>query len=212
MKFNDKEITVKGNEVPDIEGILHYLRPQNNDWSTWYSAPSFKERKFKLIANLLFYYRLGENEPLGVIVLENVNVKHERPLNGVFFPFSLEFTDEQQHKYIFSCRCQEEANSWVFKLKSASYEYWRTQLVILQKKINMRTGKDLITICAGNQARAENLLWCKDSKIVAFKSSFQCHVSEGVPINSTTENALHNKDTNSKIKKSEPPTDDLIKF
>lgn len=237
MKFNDREIIMKANEPADIEGVLHYLRPQNNEWSNWYSAPSFKERKFKLVANMLFYYRIGEQEPLGVIILENAEVKSERPSNGVVFPFSIEFSDEQQHKYIFSCRCQEEVNNWVLKLKTASYEYWRTQLIILQKKISMRTGKEPATIYTGNQAAAERLSWVK-KQVGAGKSTFQCHLNDSdnlqLNYNAATNMAVINKtpsnsntflvnevkkidlnscdSTSNNVKKNDPPIDDLIKF
>lgn len=202
MKFNDKEIAGKGNEEPEIEGVLQYLRPQSNDWSTWYSAPSFKERKFRLRHNLLFYYRAGEladsSVPLGLLVLENATVRHERPVSGVFFAFSVEFGDEQR-KYIFACKCQEEANNWVHKLKSASYEYLRSQLVILQKKISMRTGLEPDNAFSGKQGAAERLEWTRERKVVPGKSSFRCHLasSEGEP------------DLNGRT---EPPVQDLIQF
>lgn len=170
MRVNVREITTKTYGKPDIEGILHYMKQQGNDWSSWYSAPSMKERRFRLVHNLLFYYRIGELEPMGLFVLENYNVKHER-IQGIFFAFSLEFADEQQ-KYIFSCRKQEEANEWVEKLKVASYEYWRTQLVILQKKISMRTGREIVLPYAGNQFASER----SQKQVNNSKSTFHSHL------------------------------------
>lgn len=199
MKFNDREIIVKGCGPADLEGILHHLRPQSNDWANWYSPPAYKERKFKLVANLLFYYRLGDSIPLGVLVLENFTVQHERPFDGVAFPFSIEFADELQRKHIFSCRCQDEANMWVNTLKSASYEHWRTELIILQKKINMRTGKDSASSCIKNQCDAERLEWSERKTVGRQKSSFQCHLE------TTTPNNVHNNAL-------DEGTVDLIKF
>lgn len=181
MKFNDREIAVKGLGAGECEGVLCYLRPQMNDWANWYSQPTYKERKFKLVANLLFYYRIDEVEPLGVFVLENFTVQPEKPFHGVAFPFSIEFADELQRKHIFSCRCQKDVEIWVQKLKSSSYEYWRTELSILQKKITMRTGQDPLVAYSGyakNQSDAEMLDWSKPKTVGPNKSSFRCHIVE----------------------------------
>lgn len=178
MKFNDREIAVKGTGQVDLEGVFQYLRPQSNDWANWYSQPVYKERKFKLVSNLLFYYRLDDAEPIGVLVLENFTVQHEKPFHGVSFPFSIEFADELQRKHIFACKCQADADKWVSKLKSASYEYWRTELSILQKKISMRTGRDPMMLYSRNQCEVEPLAWSKHKTVGQNKSSFRCHIEE----------------------------------
>lgn len=147
MRYNDKELMKFSEGKPDLEGILHHMKPQNNDWSDWYQQSSFKERSFKLMANLLFYFRINEQEPLGVLVLENAHVAYERPHRGIPFAFSLTFKvsgrlRDNEAKHIFSCRCDADVNKWVSALKMASYEYWRSQYTILKTKISMRTGKD----------------------------------------------------------------------
>lgn len=182
MKFNDREVIIQGDEKPDMEGILHYKRTNTSDWSSWYSGPSLKERKFKLIHNLLFYYRNGDREPLGVFILENMKVKKEKH-SGMFFAFSIEFVDEEQ-KYFFSCRTQEETDNWVEKLKEASYEYWRTQLIILQKKISMRTGKEPVLSYSGNQGITEYLHW-SNKRIGKTKSTFHSHIDDSVGTSSS---------------------------
>lgn len=141
MRFNDKEIAKLCNDFKliTIEGILLYMRPQGNDWSDWYQQPTLKERTFKLVSNLLFYFRVNEAQPLGVFVLENVHIAYEQPRRGIFYAFSITFNDE---KHIFACRCEEDVNKWVTALKAAPYEHWRSQLIILQTKLSMRTGKD----------------------------------------------------------------------
>ena len=152
MRFNDKELMSVGESKVDLEGILHHMKPQGNDWSDWYQQPSFKERHFKLFNNLLFYYRVNTTEqeqqqPLGVLVLENAQVAYERPHKGIPFAFSITFKvndkfKDNESKHIFSCRCDADVNKWVSTLKVHSYEYWRCQYVILKTKISMKTGQD----------------------------------------------------------------------
>lgn len=147
MRFNDRELIKVGESKPDLEGILHHLKPQTNDWSDWYQQSSFKERNFKLIANLLLYYRVNEQEPLGVLILENAQIAYERRHKSIPFAFSITFkindkVRDNEAKHIFSCRCDEDVNKWVSALKMNSYEYWRCQYGILKTKISMKTGQD----------------------------------------------------------------------
>lgn len=146
MKYNDKELVKFSENKPNLQGVLHHMKPQENDWSDWYQRTSFKERYFKLIYNLLYYYRIGEQEPLGIMILENAQIAYERPHKGIPFAFSIifkvndRFHDEAKH--VFACRCEKDVNLWVSSLKTASYEYWRSQYTILKTKISMKTGQD----------------------------------------------------------------------
>ncbi|KAG5892873.1 hypothetical protein JTB14_032596 [Gonioctena quinquepunctata] len=147
MKYNDRELVKFGENKPDLEGILHHMKPHENDWSDWYQKPSFKERYFKLVSNILFYYRVGEDEPMGILVIENAQVAYERPHKGIPFAFSLTFKvndrfRDDEAKHVFSCRCDKDVSKWVAALKMASYEYWRSQYIILKTKIDMKTGRD----------------------------------------------------------------------
>lgn len=148
MKYNDRELVTFGECKPDLEGVLHHMKPQENDyWSDWYQRLSFKERYFRLIYNILYYYRIGEQEPIGILILENAQVAYERPHKGIPFAFSITFKvkdrfRDDEAKHIFSCRCDKDVNKWVAALKTASYEYWRSQYIILKTKISMKTGKD----------------------------------------------------------------------
>lgn len=149
MRFNDRELIKIGEGKAEVEGILHHLKPQGNEWSDWYPQPSFKERTFKLISNLLFYYRVNETEPLGILVLENFQVSYEKPSRGTPFAFSITFkvndkVRDSEGKHIFCCRCETDVIKWVNALKKASYEHWRSQYIILKTKISMRTGQDPI--------------------------------------------------------------------
>lgn len=158
MRFNDKEIAKVSYTKGDLEGILNHMRPQGNEWSDWYQQPCFKERYFKLKGNLLYYYRVNEQDqgPLGVLVLENAHVAYERPHKGIHFAFSLTFKvqdkfRDNEAKHIFSCRCEADVNTWVSALKTSSYEYWRSQCIILRTKLAMKTGKDPILEYLRNQ-------------------------------------------------------------
>ncbi|CAH0562055.1 unnamed protein product [Brassicogethes aeneus] len=148
MRVNDREIAKLGEGKTDLEGILSHRKPQGKDW-TDLLPQQFKERTFKLISNLLFYYRLNEQEPLGVLVLENAQIAYESPNRGINFAFSIMFKvnnkfPEDDAKHIFACRCETDVNKWVSALKMASYEYWRSQFIILKTKLSMKTGKDPI--------------------------------------------------------------------
>lgn len=172
-----------GEGSPTLEGILHHMKPQGKDWSDWYQQPSFKERTFKLISNMLFYYRVNDPEPLGLLILENSQISYERPHKGIPFSFSITFKindklRDNEGKHIFSCRCEEDVNKWVSALKMSSYEYWRTQSIILKTKISMKTGQDPVLNYLRNKldnAKEDP----KELKCIgAKKSTFYSHVEK----------------------------------
>ncbi|XP_018322650.1 pleckstrin homology domain-containing family J member 1-like [Agrilus planipennis] len=178
MRFNDKELAKLSESKGEMEGVLHHLKPSENEWSDWYQQPYFKERFFKLVSNLLFYFRVNEQEPIGILVLENVQVAYERPHKGISFAFSLTFKTGDKskiidQKHIFSCRCDEDVNKWVCALKVASYEHWRSQLIILKTKIHMRTGQDPILDYLKQETKNSSK---NHFKTVCAKSSFQSHI------------------------------------
>lgn len=147
MKYNDRELVTFSESKCDLQGVLHHMKPQEKDWSDWYQRAAFKERYFKLVYNLLYYYRVGEQEPIGILILENAQVAYERPHKGIPFAFSITFKvndrfRDDDAKHVFSCRCEKDVNMWVSSLKTASYEYWRSQYIILKTKISMKTGED----------------------------------------------------------------------
>ncbi|XP_066247037.1 pleckstrin homology domain-containing family J member 1-like [Euwallacea similis] len=183
MRFNDKEIAKNSEDKSDLEGVLQHMKPQSNEWSDWYQQPSFKERYFKLKANLLFYSRINEPETLGVLVLENLHVAYEHPHKGIPFTFSLTFKvndklRDNEAKHIFSCRCEADVNTWVSALKTASYEYWRSQFLILRTKLAMKTGKDPMLESLKTNSCAQNVnikVEVKKSKTKQTKSTFYSH-------------------------------------
>lgn len=192
MRFNDRELAKIGEGRIDLEGILHHMKPQEHNWSDWYQQPSFKERTFKLISNLLFYYRVNEQEPLGVLVLENAQIAYERPHKGIPFAFSITFkindkSRDSERKHIFSCRCQDDVNKWVSTLKVASYEHWRSQFIILTTKISMRTGKDPVLDYIRRQHENKESANINEKRVCAKKSTFQSHIETRTVCESTVE-------------------------
>ncbi|XP_019880343.1 pleckstrin homology domain-containing family J member 1-like [Aethina tumida] len=179
MRFNDRELAKLSEGKCDLEGVLTHRKPQGKDW---YQQQPFKERVFKLISNLLFYYRVNEQEPLGVLVLENAQIAYESPHTGMNFAFSIQFkvnkSVDNDAKHIFSCRCQDDVNKWVSALKMASYEYWRSQLLILKTKLSMKTGKDpILNIMENKQLTTQShKKEVKKTKVKNSSATFYSHV------------------------------------
>ncbi|XP_060515960.1 pleckstrin homology domain-containing family J member 1-like [Cylas formicarius] len=187
MRYNDRELVKIGESNADFEGVLQHMKPQGKDWSDWYQQPCFKERYFKLIANLLYYYRVNEQEPLGILVLENAQVAYERPHKGIPFAFSITFKvndkfRDNDAKHVFSCRCEADVNKWVSVLKTASYEYWRSQYIILKTKIGMKTGQDPVLQYMKSKRetnKTASQIDVKKNKVKESQSIFYKHISTG---------------------------------
>lgn len=203
MRYNDKELMKLSEGKADLEGILHHMRPQNNDWSDWYQQPSFKERSFKLISNLLFYFRVNEQEPLGVLVLENAQIAYERPHRGIPFAFSITFKVSDrlrdEGKHIFSCRCDADVNKWVSALKMASYEYWRSQCTILKTKISMRTGKDPVLDYMRSKQAKKTEVKSTTTKVIGRNSTFYSQVTTTFSTAYTESTKVETKDVGNLI-------------
>lgn len=130
---------------------------------------------------MLFYYRLNESngvdydQPQGVILLEGATVDYENS-RKVPFAFSIIFADDEmdkqdKRKHIFACRSEVDVEKWVDVLKSASYENLRTELKIIEKKLEMRKGDNNVN--KSQLTTAKQLNWHKQ-----IKSKFTCHVQE----------------------------------
>lgn len=182
MRFNDRELTKIGLGDAELEGRLNHRRPPGGN----FSQKGFKERWFKLKSNLLFYFRISEvgkideRQPAGVFILENSHIQYE-VCTGVPFAFSVTFRDEPDHKHLFSGRSEDCIHQWVTAMKQATYGYWRSQLIILQTKINAKTGKDPLLMYPHNQGIVRDFQSHQAHKSVgASLSSFQCHLQQEV--------------------------------
>ncbi|KAL3290184.1 hypothetical protein HHI36_023544 [Cryptolaemus montrouzieri] len=202
MRYNDRELIKFSNEnTPKLEGVLQHMKPVGKEWSDWYQQSTFKERYFKLFSNLLFYYKLNEPEPLGILVLENAHIAYEQ--KGIPFAFSITFKvnnkiRDNDVKHIFSCRCEEDVNKWVSFLKMASYEYWRTQYHILKAKISMKTGEDPVLDYMKNNITPIKLVNGKNKSICTKKATFHSHI-EFTDSNNFVEIKRYSESTSSKV-------------
>nr|ACO11372.1 Pleckstrin homology domain-containing family J member 1 [Caligus rogercresseyi] len=134
MRWNSNEILDYSHQVPDWEGKMSF-----KSVLAGVSDPGggFKERYFKLKGNLLFYSREGQ-DPLGLIVLENVaSVQREIKEASMF---SITFLC--QKKLIFWVARSRSVEPWVDILSKASYEHQRHLLADLRLRISQRTGRD----------------------------------------------------------------------
>ncbi|KAK2587391.1 hypothetical protein KPH14_003106 [Odynerus spinipes] len=155
MKFNEKELAELSCGTADFEGRLNHKRAHKS---------GSKERWFKLKYNLLFYFNINElgqidsRQPAGVIVLENYSINLDM-FEGAF-AFSISFRDEHEKRHILSCRSEDLVEQWVIALKQASYEHWRSQLIVLQERLCKKTGKDPLLIARCNATETEGCCCC----------------------------------------------------
>ncbi|XP_022172950.1 pleckstrin homology domain-containing family J member 1-like isoform X2 [Myzus persicae] len=143
MRFNNKEMIHVSHSNPALEGRMSYAKMSNG-----YASKGFKERWFRLKYNLLFYFKINGfgqvdlHQPAGVFVLENSIVRLENNMPGTLFSFSLSFKDEPDKKYIISSQSEDHVHQWIKCIQSSTYEYMRTRMTSIQKKIVELTGRD----------------------------------------------------------------------
>lgn len=174
MRFNDKELANLSLGEADLEGRLNYKKSSSN---VSQNSGGFKERWFKLKSNLLFYFRVNEagqadlKQPAGVFVLENSHVQTELS-TGIPFAFSITFSDDSEKKHFFTTRTEDAVHQWVSCIRKATYEYLRSQMITLQKKINLMTGIDPLLMYPHNRGTIRHFEDGKEGK----EASFQSHV------------------------------------
>lgn len=105
---------------------------------------AFKERWFKLCANLLFYYQKNvpgrDQEPVGVLLMENfVTIRDNENLPNTF---SILFLAEPDVKYFFFNMNSKNSNEWFEQLSRVSYRQQRLYLSSLRTQIKDATGND----------------------------------------------------------------------
>ncbi|CAH1709792.1 pleckstrin homology domain-containing family J member 1-like [Aphis gossypii] len=143
MRFNNREMIHISHSNPVLEGRMSYAKLSNG-----YSSKGFKERWFRLKYNLLFYFKINGfgqvdlHQPAGVFVLENSIVRLENNMPGTLFSFSLSFKDEPDKKYIISSQSEDHVHQWIKCIQCSTYEYMRTRMTTIQKKIVELTGRD----------------------------------------------------------------------
>ncbi|XP_034936502.1 pleckstrin homology domain-containing family J member 1-like [Chelonus insularis] len=187
MKFNEKELIDASRGLPELEGRLNHKRAHKS---------VFKERWFKLKSNLLFYFnftelgQVDEKQPAGIIVLENYNVNTDVSTEGAF-AFSIVFRDEFDKRHVLTGRSENQVQQWVIALKRASYEYWRSQLIMLQERLCQKTGKDPLLIYPRNRGVVRDEAWNSSS---SFRSHIKSLTSSTSSLSSLS--SVINKETN----------------
>lgn len=142
----------------------------------------FKEKWFKLRYNLLFYFNINDlgqidtRQPAGVIILENHSINIDTSSEGVF-AFSISFRDEHEKRHVLSGRSESQVEQWINALKKASYEYWRSQLIMLQEQLCKKTGKDPLLMYPRNQGVIRDEAWESTSTFRSHIRSFTATVS-----------------------------------
>ena len=103
-------------------------------------------------------------------------VKADTALEGEF-AFSIIFRDDQEKRHILTGRSEVQVADWVTALRRASYEFWRTQLVLLQERLSIKTGKDPLLMYPRNQGTVRDEAW-RDAPTLAPHTypSFRSHV------------------------------------
>ena len=132
MKFSNeafiKEIIAQESSETFLEGSLYHRKKSKKK--------DFKNRWFKLRANLLFYYKMNssglasEDDPKGLLVLTSCEIAME----GDFF-FSVKIGNEEHQFKGFS---QENRSKWVNALQMSNLAFLKTKLSELKKMIALK--------------------------------------------------------------------------
>lgn len=182
MRFNDKELAEASFGPPDFEGRLNHKRAHKS---------VFKEKWFKLRYNLLFYFNINDlgqidgRQPAGVIILENCSINIDTSSEGVF-AFSISFRDEHEKRHVLSGRSESQVEQWINALKQASYEHWRSRLIMLQERLCKKTGKDPLLMYPRNQGVVRDEAWEPASSFRSHVRSFTTSVASSSTLNTIT--------------------------
>ncbi|XP_074643562.1 pleckstrin homology domain-containing family J member 1-like [Tubulanus polymorphus] len=139
MRFNEKEMKHFSKQKKwDKEGKLLYKGPKSQ---------SYKDRWFRLIGNILFYYKTNEqgtqpeSEASGVLILERCRIQHQ-PIADRPFVFTIAFPDDREKQHYFSGSSEKQCEDWIKMLRKASYEELRCTMTILKAKILKAKNQD----------------------------------------------------------------------
>ncbi|XP_018019898.1 pleckstrin homology domain-containing family J member 1 [Hyalella azteca] len=149
MLMNFEHLTKVLEGPGDHEGRLMHKAPKSKSMRRNLHNAGYKEKWFKLVGNLLFYFRLNEQgcvskeEASGVLVLENVDVHIQGACpGGELFGLALTWRDDVSKSHLFYASSEMIRNTWLHKLRLASYENLSAHLLHLRLQIRRRTGKD----------------------------------------------------------------------
>lgn len=127
--------------------------------------------------NFLFYHGvngIGQIDtalPAGVIILENYNVNID-VVRESCFSFSIVFRNEPHKFHILSGESEGQIEPWINAIKQASYEHWRSQLILFQQLLRQKTGIDPLLMYPRNEGFIRDEAWeCGPSFRSHIKSS-----------------------------------------
>ena len=152
---------------------------------------AFKERWFKLKYNLLFYFNINDlgkidrKQPAGVLILENYSINVDTTSESAF-AFCISFRDEHDKRHILSGPSEEKVEEWINALRQASYEYWRSKLIMLQQMLHQKTGKDPLLLYPRNQGVVRDEAWESKPSFRSHVRSFTSSVTTSNTLNSVT--------------------------
>ena len=130
MKLNEKNVAsfATCSSPIDKESYLE----KRGDFSK-----NFQRRWFVLKGNLLFYFeKKQDKEPLGLIVLEACSVQVSSQAKHAF---EISFDGHGSRVYVMMADNDEDMQSWVKAISHASYEYMRSIVDELQRRVNLLT-------------------------------------------------------------------------
>ncbi|XP_044733938.1 inositol polyphosphate-4-phosphatase type I A isoform X2 [Chrysoperla carnea] len=159
MRFNKQELITLATQPSnkfEKEGVLFVRERQE---SFFRRSEISLERWCRLRGNLLFYFKSRDqwSEPLGVIVLEQCNVRLEPPTSNVppqiegQYPFYIVFTGGLCQTL--AANSEVERSDWINLLSRASYSNMRLQLQTLRQCIERKPRKNHMTISEWREKR-----------------------------------------------------------
>lgn len=135
MKLNEKNVAsfATCSSPIDKEGYLE----KRGDFSK-----SFQRRWFVLKGNLFFYFeKKQDKEPLGLIVLEACSVQVSSQAK---YAFEISFDGQGSRVYVMMADNDEDMQSWIKVISHASYEYMRSIVDELQRRVNLLTSSSKV--------------------------------------------------------------------
>lgn len=111
---------------------------------------------------------MDEKQPAGVIILENYIINTDIACEGAF-AFSIVFRDELDKRHVLTGRSENQVEQWVTALRQASYEHWRSKLIMLQEQLCTKTGVDPLLMFPRNRGVVRDEAW-------KTQSTFRSHI------------------------------------
>uniref|UniRef100_A0A0K8SNG6 Pleckstrin homology domain-containing family J member 1 n=1 Tax=Lygus hesperus TaxID=30085 RepID=A0A0K8SNG6_LYGHE len=135
MRFNERQVCLLAQQIPDLEDRLYLKKKCPGS----FKKEVFKHRWFRLKYNMLFYFKIADTgqvseEPDGVIFLADCTARTEYD-GGAPFTFSLTFGGTFDKILILATRDQEALSKWIAAINNASYDLLRQRVRLLRQQL-----------------------------------------------------------------------------